>query len=43
MLLALGDDGINNTYYFKYSDIGDIETILTNIGYIQKSKKLATR
>ena len=43
MLLVLRDDGINDTYYSKYSDIGDIETILTNTGYIQKSKKLATR
>lgn len=43
MILALKDDGINNTYYFKYSNIGDIETILTNAGYIKKSKKPATR
>ena len=43
MLLALKDDRINNTYYFKYSNIGDIVTILTNAGYIEKSKKPATR
>ena len=43
VLLALGDDGINDTYYFKYSDVGDIETILTNAGYIEESKKPATR
>ncbi len=43
VLLALGQDDINNTYYFKYSDMGDIETILTNAGYIEKTKKTATR
>lgn len=43
VLLALGQDDINNTYYFKYSNMGDIETILTNAGYIEKTKKTATR
>lgn len=43
LLLALGDDGKNNTYYFKYSDIGAIETILTSAGYIEQSKKSSTR
>ena len=43
VLLALVEDDINNTFYFKYSDMGDIETILTNAGYIEKNKKPATR
>ena len=43
VLLALGDDGINNTYYFKYSNMNDIELILTNAGYINKSKTSVNR
>lgn len=43
VLLALGDDGINNTYYIKYSNMNDIELILTNAGYINKSKTFVNR
>lgn len=41
--LACCDDGINNTYYFKYSDIGAIEKILTIAGYIEEPKKSSRR
>lgn len=43
VLLALADDGMNNPYYFKCADIGDIETLLTNAGYIEKQQKSSTR
>ena len=43
VLLALADDGMNNPYYFKCADIGDIETILTNAGYIEQPQKSSTR
>ena len=43
VLLTLKDDGINDTYYFKYSNINDIETLLSNAGYIEQSKKSTSR
>ena len=42
-LLALADDGINNTYFFKYADMDGIKTILTNAGYLEQGKKPASR
>lgn len=38
-LMTLAQDGINNPYFFKYSDIGDIETLLTKAGYLKQSSK----
>ncbi len=43
ILLKLADDGINNTYYFKYADFDEIETILANAGYLEQPKKPASR
>ena len=41
--LDIADDGKNNTYYFKYSDIGAIEQILATAGYIEEQNKSSRR
>ena len=43
VLLALEDKNINNTFYFKYTDIEQIEILLEKYGYINKSPKTKTR
>lgn len=43
VLLALENDAFHENYCFKQADINAIETILTNTGYIEESKKTATR
>ena len=42
-LMALSQDNINNIYYFKYADIGNIKTLLTNAGYLEQSSKEKSR
>ena len=42
-LMTLAQDDINNPYFFKYSDMGDIETLLTNAGYLEQSSKTNKR
>ena len=42
-LMTLAQDGINNLYFFKYSDIGGIENLLTNAGYLKQSSKANKR
>lgn len=42
-LMVLSQDDINNIYYFKYTDIGNIETLLTNAGYLEQSSKEKNR
>ena len=42
-LLALSKDDINEPYFFKYTDMGQIETLLTNAGYLEQGKKPASR
>ena len=42
-LMTLAQDDISNSYFFKYSDIGDIETLLTNAGYLEQSSKTNKR
>lgn len=41
--MALSQDNINNIYYFKYADIGNIKTLLTNAGYLEQSSKEKSR
>lgn len=36
-------DNMNIPYYIKYSDIEGIKTLLTNAGYLEESKKPASR
>ena len=36
-------DNMNIPYYIKYSDIEGIKTLLTNGGYLEESKKPASR
>ena len=42
-LLALYDDGFNNIYFIKYSDINYIENLLIKNGYLEEPKKPASR
>ncbi len=42
-LMTLAQDDISNSYFFKYSDIGDIETLLTNAGYLEQLSKANKR
>ncbi len=36
-------DNINTPYYIKYADIDGIKTLLTNAGYLEESKRPASR
>ena len=38
MSLAKADKN-NNLYYFKYSDMEDIKSLLTNAGYLEQTPK----
>ncbi len=38
-LMSLAQDDMNNVYNFKYSDIGDIKSLLTNAGYLEQTPK----
>lgn len=42
-LLDLAKDDINEPYFFKYTDMGQIETLLSNAGYLEQPKKPASR
>ncbi len=42
-LMTLAQDRINNSYFFKYSDMSEIETLLTNAGYLEQSSKANKR
>lgn len=37
-LMALAQDDVNYTYYFKYSDMDGIKSLLTNAGYLEQQK-----
>lgn len=38
-LMSLAEDDRNNVYYFKYSDMEDIKSLLTNAGYLEQTPK----
>lgn len=42
-LLDLAKDDINNPYFFKYADMDEIETLLSNAGYLEQPKKHTSR
>ena len=43
ILMALNQDKTNNIYYFKYADMGNIKSLLTNTCYLEQPTKPKNR